>query len=90
MAVRDSGAKLLMTDYERPEGGVPYDDAVLNWVVYSHDEMGYKAGEWLADEFRSSGNFEPRIRRIMGAGGVRDLEGARRWRASCAWRGNGY
>ena len=61
MAVRESGAKLLMTDYERPEGGVPYDDAVLNWVVYSHDEMGYKAGEWLADDFRAKGNFEPEI-----------------------------
>ena len=40
---------------------MPYDDAVLNWVVYSHDEMGYKAGEWLADDFRAKGNFEPEI-----------------------------
>ena len=61
MAVRDSGAKLLMTDYQRPEEGVPYDDAVLNWVVYSHDDMGYKAGEWLGDSLRAQGKLEPQI-----------------------------
>lgn len=61
VAVAESGAKLLMTDYERPEGGVPYDDAVLNWVVYSHSEMGYKSGEWLGDELRARGVLNPRI-----------------------------
>jgi ABC-type sugar transport system substrate-binding protein len=61
MAVRDSGAKLLMTDYERPADGVPYDDAVLNWVVYSHSEMGFKAGDWLMDHLRAQGNFNPRV-----------------------------
>ena len=61
MAVRESGAKLLMTDYERPEAGVPYDDAVLNWVVYSHDELGYKAGEWLGDHLRSNGVMQPKV-----------------------------
>lgn len=61
IAVAESGAKILMTDYERPEAGVPYDDAVLNWVVYSHDEMGYKAGEWLGDELRRRGVLNPRI-----------------------------
>lgn len=66
MAVRDSGAKILMTDYERPKEGVPYDDAVLNWVVYSHDEMGYKAGEWLAHHFRAKGVFQPRIVMLWG------------------------
>ena len=58
-----------MTDYERPEGGVPYDDAVLNWVVYSHDELGYKAGQWLADHFRSVGNFDPSIVVLWGPAG---------------------
>lgn len=66
MAVADSGAKLLMTDYERPESGVPYDDAVLNWVVYSHDEMGFKAGEWLGDHLRARGISEPRIVMLWG------------------------
>lgn len=60
-AVAESGAKLLMTDYERPEAGVPYDDAVLNWVVYSHDEMGFKAGEWLGDRLRARGIMQPRV-----------------------------
>ena len=66
MAVMASGAKLLMTDYERPEEGVPYDDAVLNWVVYSHSEMGFKAGDWLVDHFRAQGNFAPRVVMLWG------------------------
>ncbi|MGM0702917.1 MAG: sugar ABC transporter substrate-binding protein [Pseudomonadota bacterium] len=66
VAIAESGAKLLMTDYERPEGGVPYDDAVLNWVVYSHDEMGYKTGDWLVHHLRGEGNFEPEIVMLWG------------------------
>lgn len=66
MAVMNSGAKLLMTDYERPPEGVPYDDAVLNWVVYSHSEMGFKAGDWLVDYFRAKGNFTPRVVMLWG------------------------
>lgn len=64
--VARAGTKLLMTDYVRPEEGVPYDDAVLNWVVYSHYEMGYLAGEWLGDHFRSIGNRTPRIVMLWG------------------------
>ena len=59
--VAAAGTKLLMTDYTRPEEGVPYDDAVLNWVVYSHSEMGFKSGEWLGDELRARGILEPKI-----------------------------
>jgi ABC-type sugar transport system substrate-binding protein len=66
MAVMASGAKLLMTDYERPTDGVPFDDAVLNWVVYSHSEMGFKAGDWLVDHFRAQGNFSPRVVMLWG------------------------
>ncbi|MBE0532267.1 MAG: sugar ABC transporter substrate-binding protein [Rhodospirillales bacterium] len=66
MALRNSGAKLLMTDYERPAKGVPYDDAVLNWVVYSHDEMGYKAGDWIAHKLRAMGIFEPKVVMLWG------------------------
>ena len=65
-AVRDSGAMLLMTDYEEPEAGVPYADAVLNWVVYSHSEMGFKAGEWLGDALRARGVLAPRIVMLWG------------------------
>jgi ABC-type sugar transport system substrate-binding protein len=66
VSVAESGAKLLMTDYERPESGVPYDDAVLNWVVYSHDEMGFKAGEWLGDRLRARGILAPKIVMLWG------------------------
>ena len=60
-AVAAAGTKLLMTDYTRPEDGVPYDDVVLNWVVYSHSEMGFKSGDWLGDELRARGKIEPNI-----------------------------
>lgn len=66
VAVGKSGAKILMTDYERPKDGVPYDDAVLNWVVYSHREMGFKAGEWLGDHMRSIGKKNPKFLLLWG------------------------
>lgn len=61
MTFANDAGYLVMTDYERPEGGVPYEDKVLSWVVYRHGEMGYKAGDWLADHLRAQGIFEPRI-----------------------------
>jgi ABC-type sugar transport system substrate-binding protein len=61
MTFAQNAGHLVMTDYERPDGGVPYEDKVLTWVVYRHGEMGYKAGDWLADHFRAAGNFEPKI-----------------------------
>ncbi|WP_164730566.1 sugar ABC transporter substrate-binding protein [Pelagibacterium montanilacus] len=64
--ISESGAKLLMTDYVRPEEGVSYDDAVLNWVVYSHSEMGFKAGEWLGDQMRAQGIRNPRVVMLWG------------------------
>jgi ABC-type sugar transport system substrate-binding protein len=66
MTVAAAGTKLSMTDYERPEEGVPYDDAVLNWVVYSHSEMGFKSGEWLGDELRARGVFAPKVAILWG------------------------
>lgn len=65
-AVAESGARLLMTDYEPPAETAPYMESVLNWVVYSHDEMGYKAGLWLANHFRETGNYEPEIVMLWG------------------------
>jgi len=64
--IAESGAKLLMTDYVRPEEGVSYDDAVLNWVVYSHEEMGFKAGEWLGDQMRAKGIRNPKVVMLWG------------------------
>ena len=61
VTVAEAGTKLLMTDYTRPDEGVPYDDAVLNWVVYSHSEMGFKSGEWLGDELRARGKLAPKL-----------------------------
>jgi ABC-type sugar transport system substrate-binding protein len=61
MTFAQNAGYLVMTDYERPQGGVPYDDKVLTWVVYRHGEMGFKAGDWLADHMRAKGKFEPRI-----------------------------
>lgn len=66
MAIAQSGAKLIMTDYVPPEEGVPYDDAVLTWVVYSHHEMGYKAGKWLMDTFKAEGVSNPRVVMLWG------------------------
>lgn len=65
-AVAESGAKLLMTDYEPPAEEAPYMESVLNWVVYSHSEMGYKAGQWLVNHFREQGNFNPQIVMLWG------------------------
>ncbi len=62
----ESGAKLIMTDYVPPASGVPYEDDVLTWVVYSHSEMGYKAGEWLMNEFKSEGVTAPRVVLLWG------------------------
>jgi ABC-type sugar transport system substrate-binding protein len=64
--IAESGAKLLMTDYVRPEEGVSYDDSVLNWVVYSHTEMGFKAGEWLGDKMRALGKKNPKVVMLWG------------------------
>ena len=59
--IAESGAKLLMTDYVPPKEGVSYGDDVLTWVVYSHQEMGYKAGEWLMNDLKAKGVNAPRV-----------------------------
>ncbi len=62
VAIAKSGAKLVMTDYQPPKNRtVPYNDAVLTWVVYSHEEMGYKAGSWMMQDFRKRGIMNPRV-----------------------------
>ena len=62
VSIAKSGAKLVMTDYQPPKNRtVPYNDAVLTWVVYSHEEMGYKAGSWMMADFRKRGIMNPRV-----------------------------
>lgn len=66
MRLVESGAKLVMTDYVRPEGGVPYDDDALTWIVYSHYDMGYLSGEGLMDLLREEGIMNPDIVLLWG------------------------
>jgi len=66
MSIADSGAKLVMTDYVPPEDGVPYDDDVLTWVVYSHTTMGKNAGRDVANKMKSEGITEPRVVMLWG------------------------
>ena len=66
MRLVESGAKLVMTDYVRPEAGVPYDDDALTWIVYSHYDMGYLSGEGLMNLLREEGITDPAIVLLWG------------------------
>jgi ABC-type sugar transport system substrate-binding protein len=66
MRLVESGVKLVMTDYVRPEAGVPYDDDALTWIVYSHYDMGYLSGEGLMNLLREEGIMNPDIVLLWG------------------------
>jgi len=67
MAVADSGTKILMVDYEPEEDAdFPFEDAVLNWSVYNHYEMGVATGEWIGEYFRERGNENPKVVMMWG------------------------
>ncbi len=66
MRLAESGVKLVMTDYVRPEEGVPYDDDALTWIVYSHYDMGYLSGEGLMNLLREKGIMNPDIVMLWG------------------------
>lgn len=67
VAVADAGTKLLMVDYEPGEDAeFPFEDAVLNWSVYNHAEMGYETGKWIADYFIERDNRNPKIVMMWG------------------------
>jgi ABC-type sugar transport system substrate-binding protein len=66
MAVADAGTKILMTDYEPPEEPLPFDDAILNWSVYSHYQMGQATGRWIAEYFMEQGNNNPKVVMLWG------------------------
>lgn len=67
VSVADGGTKLLMVDYEPGEGEeFAFDDAVLNWSVYNHGQMGEATGEWIAEHFKSQGEESADIIMIWG------------------------
>ncbi len=56
-----------MVDYEPKEGSeFPFEDAVLNWSVYNHEEMGYQTGTWIADYFKEQGKDSANVIMIWG------------------------
>jgi ABC-type sugar transport system substrate-binding protein len=67
MMVADSGAKLLMVDYEPKEGAsFPFEDAVLNWSVYNHGQMGETTGRWIGEHFASQGKDSAKVIMVWG------------------------
>ncbi len=66
VAVAETGTKILMVDYEPPEDPLPFEDAVLNWSVYSHYDMGVETGKWIAEHFMEQGNNEPEVVMLWG------------------------
>jgi len=67
VSVADAGTKLLMVDYEPGEGEeFAFDDAVLNWSVYNHGQMGEATGEWIAEHFKSQDEENADIIMIWG------------------------
>jgi len=67
MMVADAGTKLLMVDYEPdPEAQFPFEDAVLNWSVYNHGQMGEATGRWIAEHFKAQGKDTAKTIMIWG------------------------
>lgn len=67
MRVAEAGTKLLMVDYEPGEGTTfPFDEAVLNWSVYNHGQMGEATGRWIAEQKKSLGKDTAKVIMIWG------------------------
>jgi ABC-type sugar transport system substrate-binding protein len=67
VTVADAGVKILMVDYEPKEGETfPFDEAVLNWSVYNHYQMGETTGQWIGEYFKEQGNENPKIVMMWG------------------------
>jgi ABC-type sugar transport system substrate-binding protein len=65
--VAEAGTKLLMVDYEPKEDAMfPFGDAVLNWSVYNHGQMGEATGNWIANHFKEQGKDEANVIMIWG------------------------
>jgi ABC-type sugar transport system substrate-binding protein len=67
MQVAAAGTKLLMVDYEpKDESVFPFKDAVINWSVYNHGQMGETTGRWIAEHFKAKGKSTANIVMMWG------------------------
>ena len=67
VTVAGAGTKILMVDYEPKEGSsFPFEDAVLNWSVYNHGQMGEATGRWIAEHLKSQGKDSADVIMIWG------------------------
>lgn len=64
--VAENGTKILMIDYEPPETPLAFSDAVVNWTVYDHAEMGFLTGQWLAQTMRERNITNPNVAIVWG------------------------
>jgi ABC-type sugar transport system substrate-binding protein len=64
--VAENGTKILMIDYEPPETPLSFADAVVNWTVYDHAEMGFLTGQWLAQTMGERGINNPNVAIVWG------------------------
>ena len=65
--VADAGTRLLMVDYEPKEGAsFPFEDAVLNWSVYNHYQMGETTGRWIGEHFKAQGKDSAKVIMMWG------------------------
>lgn len=65
-AVAASGTKILMADYEPPDEPLPFADAILNWSIYSHYQMGQETGRWIAEHFMEQGRNDIEVVMLWG------------------------
>ena len=67
VTVANAGTNILMVDYEPKEGSsFPFEDAVLNWSVYNHGQMGEATGRWIAEHMKSQGKDSADVIMIWG------------------------
>lgn len=64
--IAENGVKILMIDYEPPEIPLPFADAIVNWTVYDHAEMGFLTGQWLAQTMLERGITNPNVAVVWG------------------------
>ena len=67
VTVANAGTKILMVDYEPKESSsFPFEDAVLNWSVCNHGQMGEATGRWIAEHMKSQGKDSADVIMIWG------------------------
>jgi ABC-type sugar transport system substrate-binding protein len=65
--VAANGTRMLMIDYEPPETPLMFSDAIVNWTVYDHAEMGFLTGQWLAQTMLERGITNPNVAIVWGS-----------------------